>query len=420
MFKHVGKDSGLLFASLDLRDLTDRRIAAMRAEVDSLEPNRLLNTSPSDLAGYLVEKYALEAPALLRDQWSADETETQIDVRHDQRRYVSDRNRPCLIPGQRIEVEVPIQGETELLYARASTYNFSPPRAEIRGGSLRIVIEVPHDAADRNIRGEIDKTLNEVDEHLSWIRNDLTGFNSSLPGAAQQAVNGRRERVLANQGRAASLGIPLKKRDGSPTTYAVPDVRRKVTPKLPAAASVPYEPEPILDAEHYGHVLDVLQNMALMMERSPSSFTHMGEEALRDHFLVQLNGHFEGRATGETFNYGGKTDILLRENGRNVFIAECKFWKGPKHYYETIDQLLGYSSWRDTKAAILVFNRGTALSTVLAGVDEQSVGHPNCKRKTDWKHETGFRYVFHHPGDKNRELTLTVLVFDVPEAPSKT
>lgn len=51
----------------------------------------------------------------------------------------------------------------------------------------------------------------------------------------------------------------------------------------------------------------------------------------------------------------GKTEILLRENGRNVFIAECKFWKGPKHYYETIDQLIGYSSCRDTKTAILVF-----------------------------------------------------------------
>jgi len=30
MFKHVGKDSGLLFASHDLRDLTERRMAAMR------------------------------------------------------------------------------------------------------------------------------------------------------------------------------------------------------------------------------------------------------------------------------------------------------------------------------------------------------------------------------------------------------
>lgn len=416
MFRHVDKNSGLLFSSHDLRDLTERRMSAMRSEVDSLEPNRLLNTSPADLARYLVEKFGLEAPRLLRDEWTAEEAETQIDVRHDQRRHVRDRSRPCLVPGQRIEVEVPIQGETELMYARASTFNFSPPRAAIRGGSLRITIEIPHDAADRDLRGEIDKTLSDVDEHLSWIRNDLAGFNGSLPAAAEQAVGARRQRVLANQGRAASLGIPLKKRDGAPATYAVPDVRRKVVPKLPAAASVPYEPEPILDAEYYGHILDVVQNMALMMERSPSSFAHMGEEALRDHFLVQLNGQFEGRASGETFNYGGKTDILLRENGRNVFIAECKFWKGPKHYYETIDQLLGYSSWRDTKTAILVFNRGTAMSKVLDGIKERTEAHPNCKRTEKWNHETGFRYVFHHPGDNNRELTVTVLVFDVPEA----
>ena len=123
----------------------------------------------------------------------------------------------------------------------------------------------------------------------------------------------------------------------------------------------------------------------------------------------------DGKATGETFNMAGKTDILLREGDRNVFIAECKFWKGPKHYAETIDQLLGYSSWRDAKkTAILVFNRGTATSTVLDGVKERTETHPNWKRTVDWKHESGFRYVFHHPGDRNRELTVTVLVFDVP------
>ena len=66
MFKHVGKDSGLLFSSTDLRDITDRRLAAMRVEVDSLEPNRLLNTAPADLAGYLVEKYGLEPPPASR------------------------------------------------------------------------------------------------------------------------------------------------------------------------------------------------------------------------------------------------------------------------------------------------------------------------------------------------------------------
>lgn len=85
MIGYVEKSSGLLFSTHDLRDIMDRQKAAMRAEVDSLEPNRLLNTSPSDLAGYLVEKYALEAPAMLRDQWSADETETGVDCLFDRR-----------------------------------------------------------------------------------------------------------------------------------------------------------------------------------------------------------------------------------------------------------------------------------------------------------------------------------------------
>jgi len=164
----------------------------------------------------------------------------------------------------------------------------------------------------------------------------------------------------------------------------------------------------------YDHILTVLQNMAHVMERSPSAFRAMGEEDLRQHFLVQLNGQFEGTATGETFNVVGKTDILLRTNGRNVFIAECKFWKGPKHYREAIDQLLSYTAWRDTKTAVLVFNRETALSTVLAGIVAETENHPSFKRRMEWKHETGLRCVLHHRGDTNRELILTLLLFDVP------
>lgn len=70
--------------------------------------------------------------------------------------------------------------------------------------------------------------------------------------------------------------------------------------------------------------------MVLVMERSPHAFAKMGEEDLRTHFLVQLNGLYEGQATGETFNFEGKTDILIRVEGKNIFIAECKFWTGPK------------------------------------------------------------------------------------------
>jgi hypothetical protein len=309
---------------------------------------------------------------------------------------------------------VPFEGEAALLYAQASTISTGKPRAEIRENSIFLKFDIAHDAPQRDIKQEAERILNDIDQHLGWIRADVSGFMQGLAGEAERAIASRRERILANQGRAASLGIPLKNRTDAPQTYALPQVRKKVVPTLPPATSSAYVPEPVLDMDTYDHILTVLQNMTHVMERSPSAFKAMGEEDLRQHFLVQLNGQFEGAATGETFNVNGKTDILLRHNDKNVFIGECKFWKGPKVYRETIDQLLGYTAWRDTKTAILVFNRGTTMSTVLSGIDTETAAHVNFKRKVEWKHESGFRYVLHHPGDANREFTLTVLVFDVP------
>jgi hypothetical protein len=51
--------------------------------------------------------------------------------------------------------------------------------------------------------------------------------------------------------------------------------------------------------------------MVRVMEQSPHAFATMHEEDLRTYFLVQLNAQYEGQATGETFNFQGKTDILI-------------------------------------------------------------------------------------------------------------
>jgi hypothetical protein len=56
----------------------------------------------------------------------------------------------------------------------------------------------------------------------------------------------------------------------------------------------------------YEHILEIMSNMVHVIERSPEAFKGMREEDLRQHFLVQLNGQYEGQATGETFNFQGK------------------------------------------------------------------------------------------------------------------
>jgi hypothetical protein len=413
MYKLVPKDSGHLFASFDLRAVFENQHRAIQKEVESLDANRLLNTSPADLAGYLVEKYSLEPLTLYRDQWSVDQKEVGVDVSRDWNRFPFDRPQgPYHIPGQRIEVTVPFEGDKELIYCRPSAFS-SPPKGAVAGTSIKLSWEMPNDAP-RNIRPEIDRVVGEIQQYVDRIRAEVGPFNAGLLGEATRAIDARRRRLLENQGRLSSLGIPVRERSDIPKTYAVAGVRRKGAPTLPPATAAPFEPEPAWAVEHYEYALKVMQDMAVMMERTPSAYSKMDEEHLGDQFLVVLNGHFEGNATGETFNRGGKTDIMLREKGRNVFIAECKFWRGPKAFNEAIDQLLGYTSWRDSKTAILVFARDVAKSTVLVGVKSVAEAHLNYKRSVTWNHGSGLRFIFHHPDDKNREFTLSVPVFHVP------
>jgi len=168
-----------------------------------------------------------------------------------------------------------------------------------------------------------------------------------------------------------------------------------------------------LESAEYEHILRVISHMAYVMERSPTAFVKMTEEDLRQHILFQLNGHYVGKATAETFNFEGKTDLLIRHEGRNGFIGECKFWTGPAGLVKTIDQLLGYTQWRDVKTAVILFNRNQNFTQVLGDVPKVVEAHPSYHRTLGYPSETGSRYVMHNRDDPNRELTMTVLVFDV-------
>jgi hypothetical protein len=77
--------------------------------------------------------------------------------------------------------------------------------------------------------------------------------------------------------------------------------------------------------------------------------------------------------------------------------------------------LLGYAAWRDTKTAIIMFNRNKDTSRVLKKIPETVRSHPNFKRDVPaYQHQSGFRFILRQRDDTDRELILTVLLFDVP------
>src|SRR5580692_10777591 len=116
----MSKGDGYLFASRELRQVTESIRVALSKEVDGLEANRVLNTAPADLTAYLVDKYRIEPVILHRDQMHATDSECKIDVSRDQNRmFAMDQQRgPFYIDGQRIRVAIPFEGDGELFYCR--------------------------------------------------------------------------------------------------------------------------------------------------------------------------------------------------------------------------------------------------------------------------------------------------------------
>jgi len=371
-----------------------------------------LAASVEELAGELIDRYRIEPLDLDWDQMSVSVEDTRVDISGDPRRLVFDRGGPFLVPGTTITYHVPFRGESDLFKFQPSTFTLNPPRAQVAGHELRIAETRPADATE-GLREELDRTASSIKSYVTTVRSDVERFNKELEQSARGAAERRRAKVLADRELVASFGLPVKRREDAAPTYATPAVRRAV-PRESTSAKAPSSAEPVLPAEEYEHILEVLRTMTHVLERSPKAFATMDEESLRQHFLVQLNGQYEGNATGETFNYEGKTDILVRDRDRNLFIGECKFWRGAQHLMETIDQILGYASWRDTKTAILLFNRNRELTKVLAQISPTVRSHPSFVREVAYGGETDFRFVLHHRDDSERELTLTVLVFDIP------
>lgn len=403
----------ILFSQHSLDDVLRAQEQAMFKEIDSIEGNRLLNSSVDDLCDYFEQRFKIEAPQLREDEITVNQNEVQVDVRHDRGRDIFDRSRPFYLKGTSVSFFVPFDGEEDCFKFQPSTRVVGPPSGLVRGRELVLTYtRLDHDAAA--VRSQFERELAEVRSNLEWMVRDLEPFNNSIREKAKNRINARREKLLKDEGLAASLGYQLRPRQDAPQTYVAPSVRRKTIPSQPPASAARFVPEPTLDMQEYEHILSVMSNMVAVMERSPKAFRGMEEEDVRQHFLVQLNGQYEGQATGETFNFEGKTDILIRVEGKNIFIAECMFWRGPESLKKKIDQLLGYTSWRDTKVAILIFNREKNFSAVVSKIPEVVESHPNFKRRLPYTLETGFRFILHHRDDKNHELILTVLAFEVP------
>ena len=263
-----------LFSKYDLGLVFKNKTNGMQTEIDGMDDDRLLNTSASDMVSYLVEKQFIETIMLDETKTTVDQAETHVDVSGSLDRIIHDRSRPHHVKGTSNKFYVPFTGEADLFYCKPSSWTSLTPTGLIEGNELVLNYDTTeHDAG--KLKNEFNKDVASIKKYLGWIEQDVNSFNSGLEATAEKIVNTRRDLILQNKGLASSLGFPMREKPGAARTFSVPEIRRKPAIRKPTASTEPFKPEPAIDSKEYEHILSVIDNMVLVMERSPHAFSGM-------------------------------------------------------------------------------------------------------------------------------------------------
>jgi hypothetical protein len=399
-----------LFTSGDMLGTLRAQQESAHQAVYDWNADQLLATAEADIIEYVVAKYSIPCPVLHRDQIEQLPVSEDTGTARDAFSGMTYQRRVT-----KIVIAVPFDGEEDVFKLRPSQFGLSTPAAEIRKGELRLSWTSDQgtraDADSEKVRLYFDGQLDRIEQLLGWARADVERYNRDLRVQVRSAVAERRAKLLADRQLETGIGFPVRQRADA-SQFSVPVSRRKIDAPRRPTASGPFQPEPVLPEAQYEQALAVLRNARNALERTPSMTANLDEEKIRDLLLVLLNAQFEGAAAGEVFNAAGKTDILIRAGDRNVFIAECKIWKSPKTIRDALGQLLSYLTWRDTKAALLLFIRTGEPTTIITKSTAEIEGHANYKRTRDTA-EDGERYDFilHANGDPNQEIRLAFLPF---------
>lgn len=241
---------------------------------------------------------------------------------------------------------------------------------------------------------------------IKYVNAEVESYNNGLFNRAMQLLLERKKKSDSFLAISNALQIPLTVSKKAPNTKPI-QLKRIVRqpPVKPAARTA--SPEFCISDSDYENINNIIMMCGTTMEKT-AYFSNM-EEELRDHLLVALNTHYEA-ATGETFRKIGKTDILIEFENKAAFIGECKIWHGESKFISAIQQVINYSTWRDSKVSVIIFNKENKsfpliLSQISSWVEKNSVTYSQTEANK-WECK-------YHREDMNVDIKLTIMTFDL-------
>ena len=404
----------------DMTAFFESIINRIRNEIDKFSNDKILYSDIEELKSYYFEKNKLLPIQLLIDNFSYKMEEIIIEI---QEGYRSSPDEIIKYDGYKVKYEVPFDGDTNLLYVKPSKYimqmfrvNYVTSSNDSEYGNIGVSLNWKIDEMKRTedtdfIKNKLIQHLKYYIEYINTINNDIIPYNERLPELIKSALDKRKKKADDFIEISKKFNIPITVNPNAPNTKPILLKKaEKPKPKMPSYKKP--DKECFISNENYENIKNIINMTGFSMEKTVKTFEKLKEEEIRDFFYATFNTHYQCMTTGETFSKVGKTDISIQFDNKAAYIAECKIWHGEKLFKEAIEQLFSYTTWRDVKTSIIIFNKENKdFNNLLLTINEFFKKDELC-RKADQIKQNEWQCEFYKEKDNTMIINVQIIVFD--------
>jgi hypothetical protein len=394
-----------LFGQQDAMSSFRHYLDEIKNEIESKSNDYILNVDTEEWKNYIINKYDFLPLTVYPEKVTVHFSgKMKREFRGSQVEYYN------------FTIKIPYTGFSFLFMLQPSTCYMSHPRVDVPQSDSGFVSAQITLTEHNEAQFEYEKRniITALTENVPNINNDLQNFKNQVIQTFESTYARKKAKMLSENSFFEKLNISIEPSTDKLFKVPIAEKRKIPEPIVDKKSTKKYSETPALDDKFYDDILEVIYTFFKSVEKKPSTYSSKDEEGLRDYVLPTLETRYNNSTvTGETFNKGGKTDILVRyKDGTNLFVAECKFWKGEAVFHETINQLFDrYLTWRDSKVAIIFFVKNKDFSNVLRTINESVTKHPYFIRENGSHGESSFSYIFHFPTDKGKFIYTEIMAF---------
>lgn len=409
------------FSGMNYQNYFSHFYSKMKSEVERMTDAEIVSCDFQEWADYLADKYYIMPITVFETNIEKTLSETKVKQVNPLRGYPYERDF-FEIDGVRVTFKIPYDGDPGLFDVQPSTYILSRfatkcfvSPCDENCGSFTLDFEYTKqelqdqgEAMAEYVQKRFENEFGSYREMIAYVNAEVESYNNGLSATALQLLDERKKKADSFSAISNALQIPLTTSKTAPNTKPI-QLKRIVRQPSAKPTVVSGTPESCISDSDYENINNIISTCGTTMEKTARTYFANTEEELRDHLLATLNTHYEA-VTGETFRKIGKTDIHIEFENKAAFIGECKIWHGESLFKGAIQQVINYSTWRDLKVSVIIFNKENQsfhaiLSKIKTWADTNTASYTQPQENI-WKCK-------YHRHDMNVDIQLTILAFDL-------